>query len=73
MSKLTTGERNSLPDSDFAIPEDRAYPIQDKSHADNALSRVSGNGTPEEKARVRAAVKRKFNMLREKQKAKRKK
>ena len=72
MAKLTAATRNALPDSAFAIPEDRAYPIPDKSHADNALSRVSGNGTPEEKARVRAPVKRRFNMASEKRKGKKK-
>jgi hypothetical protein len=37
-----------------------AYPIQDKAHGANALSRVAANGTPEQKAKVRAAVKRKY-------------
>jgi hypothetical protein len=37
-----------------------AYPIQDRAHGANALSRVSANGTPAEKAKVRAAVKRKY-------------
>lgn len=60
MAKLTPRERKNLPDSAFAIPEDREYPIQDVSHARNALSRVSQHGTPEEKRRVRAAVHRKY-------------
>lgn len=60
MAKLTPKGRKNLPDSAFAIPEDRAYPIQDASHARNALSRVSQYGTPEEKRRVRAAVHRKY-------------
>jgi hypothetical protein len=37
-----------------------AYPIQDRAHGANALSRVAANGTPAEKAKVRAAVKRKY-------------
>ncbi len=37
-----------------------AYPIQDKAHGANALSRVSANGTPAEKAKVRAKVKAKY-------------
>jgi hypothetical protein len=37
-----------------------AYPVHDRKHAANALSRVSANGTPAEKAKVRAAVKRKY-------------
>ena len=60
MAVLSARARRRLPDSSFAIPEDRAYPIQDKAHARNALARVSQYGTPEEKRRVRAAVKRKY-------------
>ena len=37
-----------------------AYPIHDKKHGANALSRVAANGTPAEKAKVRAAVKKKY-------------
>jgi hypothetical protein len=37
-----------------------AYPIHDRAHGSNALSRVAANGTPAEKAKVRAAVKRKY-------------
>lgn len=60
MAKLTYGERKSLPASTFAEPKARKYPIPDASHARNALSRVSGNGTALEKAVVRAEVKRRF-------------
>ena len=41
MSKLTYGERSSLPKSDFALPRERKYPIPDANHARNALARVS--------------------------------
>ena len=50
MAKLTAAVRNNLPTSDFALPKDRAYPINDRGHAANALARVSHNGTAEEKA-----------------------
>lgn len=60
LAELTTKARKALPKSTFAIPEDDAYPIPDESHARNALARVEQHGTPEEKARVRAAVRRKF-------------
>ena len=73
MAKLTTEERNDLPTSTFALPGERKYPIPDRSHAANALSRVSANGTPEEKAKVRAAVKRRFNMAGQKRKEQKKK
>jgi hypothetical protein len=57
---LTSRARKRLSKSDFAIPESRKYPIHDKSHARNALSRVAQHGTPEQKKRVRAAVHRKY-------------
>jgi len=60
MAKLTYKQRKNLPSSDFVFPKEHAYPIPDKAHARNALARVSANGTPEEKKKVRAAVKRKF-------------
>lgn len=59
MAKLSAAERNALPDSTFAGP-DRSYPINDMSHARNALSRVSQFGYPELKKKVREAVSRKF-------------
>ena len=40
MSKLTTAERNALPDSAFALPG-RRYPIPDATHARDALARAS--------------------------------
>lgn len=59
-AKLKAKERHALPTSTFAVPGRRAYPIHDKSHARNALARVSQHGTPSEKKRVRAAVRRKY-------------
>jgi len=59
MSKLTAAKRKAIPSKDFAGP-DRSYPINDASHARNALSRVSQHGSPALKSRVRAAVKRKY-------------
>lgn len=57
--KLTTAARDQIADKNFALP-DRRYPIENPSHARNALSRVSANGTPAEKAKVRSAVHRKY-------------
>ncbi len=65
MAKLSTSTRNKLPGKDFALGG-RRYPIEDKSHARNALSRVSQNGSPEEKSRVRAKVHSKFPAIGEK-------
>ena len=66
---LSAKERRDLPDSDFALPgkgegpegkQAGSYPIPDEEHARMALAMVAKHGTSEEKARVRAAVKRKF-------------
>jgi hypothetical protein len=59
MAKLTAATRNALPGNVFALPG-RRYPLNDASHARNALSRVSQFGSPAEKSTVRAAVHRKF-------------
>lgn len=65
MAKLNANERNALPDKDFAGPG-RSYPIEDESHARNALARVSQFGSPEEKAKVRAKVHKKFPQIKSK-------
>jgi hypothetical protein len=59
MAKLTAAKRNKLPASTFAGPG-RSYPINDLSHARNALARASGNASSELKATIRAKVHRKF-------------
>ena len=59
MAKLTSAARNKISGSNFALPG-RRYPIEDKSHARNALARVSQYGSSSEKARVRAKVHSKF-------------
>jgi hypothetical protein len=59
MAKLTTSARKKIPAGEFALGG-RRYPIEDRSHARNALSRVSQNGTPEEKKKVRRAVRRRY-------------
>ena len=66
---MSAKERQALPRSDFALPGKGegpkgagagSYPIPDAAHARSALSRVSANGSSEEKAKVRAAVRSKF-------------
>lgn len=59
MARLTAAERNSLPDSAFAGPG-RTYPVEDASHARNALARVSEFAPLAEKAKVRAKVGKKY-------------
>lgn len=63
MSKLTTKERNALPDSAFAGPN-RSYPVEDKAHQTNAKARVSqavkrGRMTSEQAARIRSKINKK--------------
>jgi hypothetical protein len=41
MAELTTQSRKDLPGADFAEPDKRAYPIEDKPHARNAKARAS--------------------------------
>jgi hypothetical protein len=59
MAKLTAADRKKIPGKDFAGP-DRSYPVEDKAHARNALSRVAQHGSSSLKARVRAKVHKKF-------------
>jgi hypothetical protein len=59
VARLTASDRKSLPAKDFAGP-DRSYPVNDKSHARNALARVSQFGTADLKQKVREKVHRKF-------------
>jgi hypothetical protein len=62
---LTTKKRNALPIADFAVPSRRAYPIDTVTRARDALSRVSHNGTPEEKKMVCEAVARRWPNIHE--------
>ncbi len=65
---LSSTERRGLGKRNFAIPSQRKYPIEDKAHARNALSRVSANGTEAEKQKVRSAVHRKYPSIGEAEK-----
>lgn len=56
MAKLNAAARKKISGKNFAGP-DRSYPIEDASHARNALARASGKPV---EARVRAAVHRKY-------------
>lgn len=60
MARLTSKQRKALPRGDFALPDTRQYPDQDAAHARDALSRVAANGTPAQRAQVKAAVARKY-------------
>lgn len=69
MAKLSTDERKKLPDSAFAIPEKRAYPVMDKGHAQAAVGEVAAHSSPSEKTRVQAQVKQRFGLAMKKRKA----
>ena len=41
MSTLGEKQRDKLPESKFGLPDERKYPMPDKSHARNAKARAS--------------------------------
>jgi hypothetical protein len=61
MARLSSTERKHIPRQDFAVkskaPASGSYPIEDRSHARNALARSSGKAV---EGQVRAAVARKY-------------
>ncbi len=59
MAKLTSKARGALANAAFALPG-RRYPINDPSHARNALSRAAKNATPEEQAIIKRKVAARF-------------
>lgn len=73
MGTLNSKQRKNMPKSNFALPAGSsdsggkpAYPLTgpdgqpSKAHAVAALARVAQNGTPAEKAAVRAKVRKQF-------------
>lgn len=58
--ELTGSEREELSGGEFVFPKERRYPIHDEAHARNALARVAQHGSPEEQARVKSAVRKKY-------------
>ena len=41
MAQLSEKKRDSMPKSEFGLPEERKYPMPDKSHARNAKARAA--------------------------------
>ncbi len=41
MAKLTAKTRNALSKSDFALPGERKYPVNNRAHAANAKARAT--------------------------------
>jgi uncharacterized protein DUF6582 len=60
MAKLSAADRKKLKDSDFAEPDRRKYPIEDETHARDALARVSQNGSEAEQRQVRKKVEERY-------------
>lgn len=57
MAKLTTKARKAIPKSEFGLPDERKYPLENKSHARNAKARASeeekkGNLSATSKAKI---------------------
>ena len=63
MAKLNAAKRNKIPSSEFALPSERKYPVEDRSHAIAAKSRASqqvnkGNLSESQKRQVDAKANR---------------
>lgn len=41
MATLTTKKRKALPKSEFALPAERKFPVENKAHAANAKARAT--------------------------------
>ena len=57
MAELSEKKRDATPKSEFGLPDERKYPMPDRSHARNAKARASqqkkkGNLTAAEKAKI---------------------
>jgi hypothetical protein len=58
MATLSEKKRDNLPESKFGLPEERKYPMPDKSHARNAKARAS---QAENAGRISAADEKKID------------
>lgn len=65
MGKLTERQRKLIPANEFGLPGQRAYPVENRSHAANAKARASqqyakGNLTASQKAQIDRKANRKL-------------
>lgn len=65
MSIIRTTKREAMPAKEFGLPEQRKYPMPDKSHARNAKARASeeehkGAITPAQEAKIDAKADKKL-------------
>ena len=66
MTKLSTKVRKKIPKSEFGLPGEKKYPMEDKSHAKNAKARASemenkGKLSPSSKAKIDAKANKVLN------------
>jgi hypothetical protein len=75
MARITSKERQGLPKGDFALPGKGkgpqgkgpgSYPIDTPGRARNALARGAQNASPAQQSRIKAAVKRKYPGIKQK-------
>ena len=57
---LTEHAREEIKPKNFAIPKGKHYPIENETHARNAIARVDQFGSPSEKNQVYSAVAKKY-------------
>lgn len=60
---LSESERDHIKTKNFAVPEERKYPIEDENHARAAISMVGAHGSPTEKDQVYSAIIKKYPHL----------
>ena len=58
MAELSTKRRKSMSKSEYGLPDEKKYPMPDKSHARNAKARASQQ---EEKGNLTSSQKEKIN------------
>ncbi len=66
MAKLKAAMRNKLPSSEFGMPTERKYPINDRAHAANAKARATqmvekGKLSPATASKIRAKANKMLN------------
>lgn len=63
MAKLTGKQRSKLPKSKFALPGRRAYPVDTKARARNALARAAQHESKSTQKTIRARVTKRWPSL----------
>jgi hypothetical protein len=63
MATMSEKQRDKLPESKFGLPDERKYPMPDKSHARNAKARAS---QAQNAGRITAAEEKKIDRMADK-------